>query len=787
MAEQNPSDSTDMSMEDIRNQMEQQSVANTQLTITVHNLAQTVQALALSVEDIRQELPKFNGIDPYGWLFKINEYYEFYGISNIYRVQIASFAMEDEASEWYRWLKTNQLLGTWEDFMDKIKLRFGPSQLVDYQGQLSKLTQTSTVADYRASFERLLNKVSGISEPVLISMFIAGLKHELQQDLLLAKPTSLEEAFSLAKTYESKYELLLSTPKWASRPTAVSIPHHPYSNHQPPIRPTTVTMPQPPQRPSPTATTGRPIPDLPVRRLSAAEIRDKRSKGLCYNCDKKWSNSHRCQSRFLMLLGMEEDDPVCQEEVTPQDDQFTEAMLITADISTLNSLSGMNTPRSLRLWGDIHGQRIQILVDGGSTHNFIQPSVAEKMHLPTTTIEKFNVYIGNGDSLHCRVRCPQVPIQMQGTIFPIDLFVLPIQGPDVVLGVQLLQQLGKITHDYAQLSMEFLWNGQPICLKGDHARSLQQITFNQLQAITESKNVEELYELFYIASTENEELPDTTLSMEFELPQGIPNEAAELILSFSTIFQPPRDLPPHRDLDHRIHLLPVPSRIYQLPEEFQGRRVVLRHGKPNSQLLVQWEGESLENATWILEEEFQKLYPDLQLADKVVIDEGPRVTIADQGLRIAQLRSQPTGRLSTSDSLTLTLPRSIAARHSATASPSLSRSPRYSAGPLSDSVSLAQSRAESELILYSSEEKQQKEFGWSILKKKQNFENLSSLILLNGYQASRSGRAQRDAAARAMQGWHEQRLLRYGLMVKFGVKKPQERADLIAYLKESTA
>nr|GMC90855.1 Transposon Ty3-G Gag-Pol polyprotein [Ipomoea batatas] len=383
-----------------------------------------------------------------------------------------------------------------------------------------------------------------------------------------------------------------------------------------------------------------------------------------------------------MLLGMEEDDQVCQEEVTPQDDQFTEAMLITADISTLNSLSGMNTPRSLRLCGDIHGQRIQILVDGGSTHNFIQPSVAEKLHLPTTTIEKFNVYIRNGDSLHCRVRCPQVPIQMQGTIFPIDLFVLPIQGPDVVLGVQWLQQLGKITHDYAQLSMEFLWNGQPICLKGDHARSLQQITFNQLQAITESKNVEELYELFYIASTENKELPDTTLSMEFELPQGIPNEAAELILSFSTIFQPPRDLPPHRDLDHRIHLLPgskpvnvrpyryphfqkseidklvkdmlqqglirpsqIPSRIYQLPEEFQGhhpistplaicsRRVVLRHGKPNSQLLVQWEGESPENATWILEEEFQKLYPDLQLADKVVIDEGPSVTIAYQGLR----------------------------------------------------------------------------------------------------------------------------------------------------------
>nr|GMC90856.1 diacylglycerol kinase 5-like [Ipomoea batatas] len=35
-------------------------------------------------------------------------------------------------------------------------------------------------------------------------------------------------------------------------------------------------------------------------------------------------------------------------------------------------------------------------------------------------------------------------------------------------------------------------------------------------------------------------------------------------------------------------------------------------------------------------------------------------------------------------------------------------------------------------------------------------------------------RAQRDAAARAMQGWHEQRLLRYGLMVKFGMQEPEE-------------
>ena len=36
------------------------------------------------------------------------------------------------------------------------------------------------------------------------------------------------------------------------------------------------------------------------------------------------------------------------------------------------------------------------------------------------------------------------------------------------------------------------------------------------------------------------------------------------------------------------------------------------------------------------------------------------------------------------------------------------------------------------------------------------------LVQANGYQAPGSGRARRDAAARAMQGWHVQRLYGYG-------------------------
>lgn len=55
---------------------------------------------------------------------------------------------------------------------------------------------------------------------------------------------------------------------------------------------------------------------------------------------------------------------------------------------------------------------------------------------------------------------------MQNFTFVVDLHVLAIEGPPVVIGIQWLQTLGKVTHDYANASMEFEHAGLPISLKG---------------------------------------------------------------------------------------------------------------------------------------------------------------------------------------------------------------------------------------------------------------------------------------------------------------------------------
>lgn len=58
-----------------------------------------------------------------------------------------------------------------------------------------------------------------------------------------------------------------------------------------------------------------------------------------------------------------------------------EETIIVGDISSLNALADQNTPRSLRLLGEINQQPVQALIDSGSTHNFIKPAVAEVLGL----------------------------------------------------------------------------------------------------------------------------------------------------------------------------------------------------------------------------------------------------------------------------------------------------------------------------------------------------------------------------------------------------------------------
>ncbi|KAL9448567.1 hypothetical protein AB3S75_015948 [Citrus x aurantiifolia] len=251
------------------------------------------------LRSMKMEVPKFDGSDPNGWVFRIEEFFDFHGTSEPLHLRIVSFHMEGRAAAWYRWMKMNSLLTTWKEFLQNLKHRFGASLYDDPQGNLSKLTQTTTVAEFQTAFEDLMNRVTGISEPLLISFFITGLKPDIRRELLLARPSSLMEAFALACAYEARAEEAKQgqrfVQKWNhtslnphTHSSLLKFPPHPYQlPSTPPVHSTSVAYTPTPPQTNPSLSKPNPLPpllrtpNLPICRLTPVELHDKREKGLC--------------------------------------------------------------------------------------------------------------------------------------------------------------------------------------------------------------------------------------------------------------------------------------------------------------------------------------------------------------------------------------------------------------------------------------------------------------------------------------------------------------------------
>ncbi|GKA48089.1 hypothetical protein Tco_0741047 [Tanacetum coccineum] len=85
----------------------------------------------------------------------------------------------------------------------------GSDQNAEYA--LSKLFKMGTVAEYESEFVILANRVTGISANLLKSFYISRLKLQLQRELFRSMPTTLGEAFSLARMAETRFEDKRST------------------------------------------------------------------------------------------------------------------------------------------------------------------------------------------------------------------------------------------------------------------------------------------------------------------------------------------------------------------------------------------------------------------------------------------------------------------------------------------------------------------------------------------------------------------------------------------------
>ena len=69
-----------------------------------------------------------------------------------------------------------------------------------------------------------------------------------------------------------------------------------------------------------------------------------------------------------------------------------------------------------------------ILIDPGSTHNFIDAILVSQLHIHVDISQILKVKVANDDVIKTQGVCKAVPILMQGETFLVHLHVLPMGG-----------------------------------------------------------------------------------------------------------------------------------------------------------------------------------------------------------------------------------------------------------------------------------------------------------------------------------------------------------------------
>lgn len=109
---------------------------------------------------------------------------------------------------------------------------------------------------------------------------------------------------------------------------------------------------------------------------------------------------------------------------------------------------------------------VVVLVDSGSTHNFIDFKVAKRLKLTIEPGPNLRVMVSNGVRLCTQGLYRAVLWEAQGYKFFTNFLVLSVKGFDLVLGIHWLLSLGPIVWDFSNLTMQFTHGKHNCILRG---------------------------------------------------------------------------------------------------------------------------------------------------------------------------------------------------------------------------------------------------------------------------------------------------------------------------------
>lgn len=333
--------------------------------------------------------PKFNGENPKIWLDKCRDYFSIFNIPECMWTTAASLHMEDNAAKWLQVYKLKQGLGDWSTFVTAVEQKFGA---YDYRRALSDmlaLRQEGTVEDYTREFESAQFAVSmhnvGYDDMFFVSHYINGLKEEIKGPVESQVPDSVDRASHLARIQQR----LLTTSK---------LKHIRYSSSK------TIT---PVVKQDITSSNGQ----SPL--WKERQLRDfRKANGLCFFCGDKFEPGHlqKCVKRTKPQLNaiVVNDLDVELTEDTLNKLEIEDVLAAEMCQLSLNAIAGTDSGDAMKIRALVNNKVMLILVDSGSSHNFVSKSFLQLTGVTATKAQPMMVKVANGDNMITDSIVPQM-------------------------------------------------------------------------------------------------------------------------------------------------------------------------------------------------------------------------------------------------------------------------------------------------------------------------------------------------------------------------------------------
>ncbi|XP_010424221.1 PREDICTED: uncharacterized protein LOC104709277 [Camelina sativa] len=481
----------------------------------------------------QMELPLFEGKSPEDWLFRLEKCFANRGTPEYAKIDLAISCLTGSSVTWWRMAYGRQRIGSWKDFKDKFKVRFKPSRGLSALDQLLSIHQKGSVEEYREQFEEIAVELPHVSDDVLESAFLRGLRKNIRDQVVRCRPFDLAEIVDNARMIEhQESENTSLQPRTVVR-SFYSPTHGQGANSS---------------RPVDHAQGKRPMENnKDLKRATGGT--ESRNTNPCRHCGDRWFPGHRCkpQQKLKCLEVAEDEEQYCDAVEEHHTQEVLEAdveEIQEYEVLSMSSMSGLTDEKSMRMMGKLVDKDVVVLVDSGATRSFVDYGLVKELGLTISTTRAFGVRVGGGRVLKGKGRVSGTLLGIQGVEIMEELLVIELGSTDVVLGYSWLATLGDTRINWLKRTLSWKIGAHWVTIVGDPSLSKEPISLRSMERVIQHKGETYLLEL-------------TTL-FEGQVPQDkkIPEvaEIQELVNKFKSVFAMPQCLPPQRNREHAINL-----------------------------------------------------------------------------------------------------------------------------------------------------------------------------------------------------------------------------------------